>query len=168
VAKYADEDASRYQLLLALVEFYIYLFSKIEDNKILACALTCLDLARDLGSSSWIPDIYAELAALCELQKDFQSAELHYENALGFDPHHLKSLIRMGRIERSSGKNILAYDYLTTALKIDSTSHEAWFELGLVLKAQERFEDASQHFLTSIELERSHPAHSFYLIERNL
>jgi tetratricopeptide (TPR) repeat protein len=168
VAKYSDPDAIKYQILLSLAEFYSFLFTKIDDPKILSCAFSCLDLARDLGSSFWISDIYSQLAAICELQKDSANAQLHYENSLGFDPFQLKSLIRMGAIERATGKNVLAHDYLTTALKIDSTSHEAWFQLGLVLKSQKRFEDASQHFLTALELERNVPAHSFYLIPRML
>jgi tetratricopeptide (TPR) repeat protein len=168
IAKYSDPDAFKYQLLLTLSHFYTFLFKKIQDKKLLTCAFSCLDLARDLGSSAWLPDIYSQLAAICEAQDDLNSAQLHYENALAFDPMHTKSLIRMGRIERKLGRYVLAHDYLTSALRIDSTVHEAWFQLGLVLKTQGRLEDASQHFLTALELERNSPALTFYSIPRSL
>ena len=63
---------------------------------------------------------------MCEKAGDVESAELHYENALGFDSTHTKSLIRMGVIQRTRGKNLLAHEYLTSSLRIDSTSHAAW------------------------------------------
>lgn len=95
-AKFNDPNAFKYQLLLSISDYYIRLYKESKDIQLSHCAFTCLNFARDLGSSAWLPDIYCNLAMICEATDDLDSAQIHYENALAFDATHTRSLVRMG------------------------------------------------------------------------
>jgi tetratricopeptide (TPR) repeat protein len=93
----------------------------------------------------------------------------HYESALAIDSNHLTSLVGLAASEQQLHNNlVLAYGYLNSALTVDGTSHNAWFEMGMVAKRSGRFDNATDHMLTSLELEKTAPLVCFSTVPRTV
>lgn len=131
-------------------------------------AFDCVYKARQLAPASLMPDIHAQLASLCTRLNHTSLALRHYESALALDANHVPSLVGLGILEnrRDGGNLVLAYGYLTSALQVDATCHDAWYEMGLILEKQNKPSLAAEHFLTCVELERTAPIGSFRDIRR--
>lgn len=160
--------------------FYNYLVSS-NDSSLVQESINCLKCARCLISneSPWLADVhsavcystwffYIQLAFVAEKSNNLKSANTHYQTALAVDSSHLESVIRMGTLESESGNLVLAHGLLTSALRQDSSSHEAWYQLGFVLRNQNKDEEASEAFLTSLELERTSPIRPFSTVSRQI
>ena len=164
--KMADPNSKCIQILIHLAEAYI----TSEDTSLLQDALSCLRTARYFVSneSPWLCELHYALACIAERAHNYESANAHYQTALAVDASHLDSLIRLGVLEGKSGNLVLAHGMLTSALRQDSSSHEAWYQLGLILKQQNKDEEASDAFLTCLELEKTAPIRSFACISREI
>ncbi|XXQ35184.1 Tetratricopeptide repeat [Plasmodiophora brassicae] len=166
--KMDDPNAIKYRTLLSLGEFYEFVSRACSLTELLAHAFIAIDAAREMGSSSWMPDILAKRARLSENANDLDTAVSDYESALAFDGSHTEALTRMGAIHNKMHRSVIAHESLTSALRIDSTLHETWFEMGVALESQGKFKQASEALLTALELERTSPADSFYSIPRRI
>eukprot|EP00474_Spongospora_subterranea_P005344 CRZ05802.1 hypothetical protein [Spongospora subterranea] len=166
--KQDDPDALKYRTLLALAELYEQIARLLNLPDFLLHAFNFVEYACDLGASSWLPDIYATMARLYKSSGDLPLAVSYVESALAFDGNHTDSLTLMGAINHKMDRAVIAHENLINALRIDSTLHNSWLEMGAVLKGQGKYEAASDAILTSLELERTAPAESFYTIRRTI
>eukprot|EP01113_Clastostelium_recurvatum_P034207 TRINITY_DN4611_c0_g1_i2.p1 TRINITY_DN4611_c0_g1~~TRINITY_DN4611_c0_g1_i2.p1 ORF type:complete len:910 (-),score=285.90 TRINITY_DN4611_c0_g1_i2:18-2747(-) len=73
-----------------------------------------------------------------------------------------------GRSPQTNEAHLLAENYLSGALRTDPTSHQAWMELGRLLKDAGQEKRASDCFLRAIELEKTAPIVPFSSIPREI
>lgn len=96
------------------------------------------------------------------LLKEAQGA---YAKALDIEPGHVPSLVSTAIVLRDLSDTSLAVikGYLTDALRLDHANHIAWFNLGLIYKAENprlAFE-ASECFQAATLLEETAPIEPF-------
>ncbi|KAI2798184.1 Tetratricopeptide repeat protein 7B [Blomia tropicalis] len=95
-------------------------------------------------------------------------AKVHFQNAISINPKHAKALQQLGHTYYLLGNQISADKYLKDSLNIDSTLHETWAYMGLVLDAIGEHERACECHLTSLRLEETNPLLSFSLVSRTI
>nr|GEV21748.1 hypothetical protein [Tanacetum cinerariifolium] len=88
-----------------------------------------------------------------------------FEKALDVDPNHVPSLISTAIVLRELNDQSLpvAKSFITDALRLDRTNFSAWFNLGLVYKAEHGSSslEAAECFEAAIMLEESEPVEPF-------
>eukprot|EP01116_Phalansterium_solitarium_P022400 TRINITY_DN7387_c0_g1_i1.p1 TRINITY_DN7387_c0_g1~~TRINITY_DN7387_c0_g1_i1.p1 ORF type:complete len:764 (-),score=204.08 TRINITY_DN7387_c0_g1_i1:130-2421(-) len=141
-------------------------------------ASACTQQARSL--SNLCADVYYQEGCIEEAQKRSEAAVEFYEKALAIDPSHVPTLSRLGALyaqlqaaapaERRVGQpiDVRGESCLTTALRLDPSCHEAWFNLGRVYEGKQDFGRASDCFLTAVELETSAPILPFSILPRSV
>ncbi|XP_063146297.1 tetratricopeptide repeat protein 7B isoform X4 [Candoia aspera] len=105
---------------------------------------------------------------VAELRGNNDEAKRWYEEALSISPTHVKSMQRLALILHQLGRYSLAEKILRDAVQVNSTAHEVWNGLGVVLQAQGNDDAATECFLTALELEASSPIVPFTIIPRIL
>ncbi|XP_044291573.1 tetratricopeptide repeat protein 7B isoform X5 [Varanus komodoensis] len=105
---------------------------------------------------------------VAELRGNIDEAKRWYEEALSISPTHVKSMQRLALILHQLGRFSLAEKILRDAVQVNSTAHEVWNGLGVVLQAQGNDDAATECFLTALELEASSPVVPFTIIPRVL
>ncbi|XP_072842670.1 tetratricopeptide repeat protein 7B isoform X9 [Pogona vitticeps] len=105
---------------------------------------------------------------VAELRGNIDEARRWYEEALSISPTHVKSMQRLALILHQLGRYSLAEKILRDAVQVNSTAHEVWNGLGVVLQAQGNDDAATECFLTALELEASSPIVPFTIIPRVL
>ncbi|KAM6467458.1 tetratricopeptide repeat protein 7B isoform 2-T2 [Liasis olivaceus] len=105
---------------------------------------------------------------VAELRGNTDEAKRWYEEALSISPTHVKSMQRLALILHQLGRYSLAEKILRDAVQVNSTAHEVWNGLGVVLQAQGNDDAATECFLTALELEASSPIVPFTIIPRIL
>ncbi|XP_066484464.1 tetratricopeptide repeat protein 7B isoform X2 [Tiliqua scincoides] len=105
---------------------------------------------------------------VAELRGNSDEARRWYEEALSISPTHVKSMQRLALILHQLGRYSLAEKILRDAVQVNSTAHEVWNGLGVVLQAQGNDDAATECFLTALELEASSPIVPFTIIPRVL
>lgn len=63
--RFGAVQSFEYDVLLSIADFYIHLYRSFEDPILLHLAFSCIDFARDLGSSALLPDIYNKVDMNC-------------------------------------------------------------------------------------------------------
>lgn len=101
-------------------------------------------------------------------RSQYHDAKIHFQNSISINPKHAQALQQLGHTYHILGNQIIAEKYLKDSLNIDSTRHETWSYLGLVLDAMDEHERATECHLTSIRLEESSPLLPFSIIPRNI
>eukprot|EP00743_Colponemidia_sp_Colp-15_P004884 GILK01005264.1.p1 GENE.GILK01005264.1~~GILK01005264.1.p1 ORF type:complete len:914 (-),score=174.44 GILK01005264.1:34-2406(-) len=92
-----------------------------------------------------------------------------FEKVLSVQPNHVPSLVRAASIYSNIQHDFArAHTYLTQALRIDSTCHEAWYQLGLVLASQGSHDKSCDAFLTALDLEQTAPILDVSLISKQI
>lgn len=89
-----------------------------------------------------------------------------FQNALEVQPTHVPSLVSAAKVLMNLGNQTspVVRSFLTEALRIDRTNHEAWFNLGLVYKAEggkKSVMEAADCFQAAAILEDSSPVEPF-------
>ncbi|KAI3798082.1 hypothetical protein L1987_33351 [Smallanthus sonchifolius] len=88
-----------------------------------------------------------------------------FEKALDVDPHHVPSLISTAIVLRELNDRSLpiAKRFITDALRLDRTNPRAWFNLGLIHKAEHGSSalEAAECFEAAVMLEESEPVEPF-------
>ena len=88
-----------------------------------------------------------------------------FEKALDVDPNHVPSLISTAIVLRELNDQSLPVvkSFITDALRLDRTNFSAWFNLGLVYKAEHGSSslEAAECFEAAIMLEESEPVEPF-------
>lgn len=94
-----------------------------------------------------------------------QEALKSFRKALDVEPNHVPSLISTACILRELGGQSLAVvrSFLTDALRLDRTNPSAWYNLGLLYKADIGATqlEAAECFEAAVLLEESAPVESF-------
>ncbi|XP_043998490.1 tetratricopeptide repeat protein 7B-like isoform X2 [Gambusia affinis] len=127
-------------------------------------ATSCTQEAANLSPTSH--NMMHMRGQIAELKGNLDEAKQWYEEALSINPTHVKSMQRLGVILHQLKHYSLSEKVLRGALEVNSSSHEAWNSLGEVLRAQGN--DATECFLTALELEASSPILPFTIIPRAL
>ncbi|GAM21994.1 hypothetical protein SAMD00019534_051690 [Acytostelium subglobosum LB1] len=158
----ADRETSRrVQLWLAIGEAFT-------QQRMFEDAAACLSQADSICRDN--PDVYYQQGFMLEIQDLRQDALANYQKALTIDPSHTNSAIRTAVNHFVAGGDLLlAENNLTTILRsYDPTSHYAWFQLGIVLKAKGDIERASECFKLAIELDKTSPLIPYETISRHI
>lgn len=105
------------------------------------------------------------LGLLQQAKGQWEEALTLFEKALDVDPNHVPSLISTAIVLRELNDRSLpvAKSFLTDALRLDRTNPRAWFNLGLVHKAEHGSSalEAAECFEAAIMLEESEPVEPF-------
>ena len=170
-----DPTLFKADILLLLSHLYAQQYSTLTpaDVELLADAYDCVHKCRAIAPSSLLPTIHAQLASLSLLSNSPSTALHHFESALALDSTHTTSLVGLASLYSQpppplTANLVLSYGYLTQALQIDATDHRAWYEMGRVLVAQGRGDEAVDQLMTAAELERTSPIISFGTVHRRV
>jgi len=93
-------------------------------------------------------------------------AKSYLQNAISINPNHAKALQQLGHVYFLLGNQLSADKYLRESLKIDSTLHETWSFMSLVLDSMGDHEQAVGCQQTAIKLEATAPILPFSIIPR--
>ncbi|KAK3148080.1 hypothetical protein QOZ80_3BG0290370 [Eleusine coracana subsp. coracana] len=98
-----------------------------------------------------------------EAQSLHQEALMAFSFSLAINPDYVPSMVCMARILRKLGGKTLsiARTFLRNALRLDPTSHQAWMDLGLVLKSEGSLLEAADCFQAAYELRELSPIQDF-------
>ena len=170
-----DPTLFKADILLLLSHLYAQQYSVTApaDVELLTDAYDCVHKCRAIAPSSLLPTIHAQLASLSLLSNAPSTALHHFESALALDSTHTPSLVGLASLYSQpppplTANLVLSYGYLTQALQIDATDHRAWYEMGRVLVAQGRGDEAVDQLMTAAELERTSPIVSFGTVHRRV
>eukprot|EP00013_Stygamoeba_regulata_P016924 CAMPEP_0177671280 /NCGR_PEP_ID=MMETSP0447-20121125/24609_1 /TAXON_ID=0 /ORGANISM="Stygamoeba regulata, Strain BSH-02190019" /LENGTH=764 /DNA_ID=CAMNT_0019178641 /DNA_START=66 /DNA_END=2360 /DNA_ORIENTATION=- len=127
-------------------------------------ALGCVQEARRLDPSS--PDALFFLGKVEEHSGNLDTAIDVYSRALRVDDHHERAKISLARLCHTHRNDLtLAENYLTTVIRNNSNSHEAWNALGHVFKSKKDPAKASECFALALKLQNTAPALPFEMVE---
>jgi tetratricopeptide (TPR) repeat protein len=105
----------------------------------------------------WIP--LSELGHLHKARGDYRAAEAWYRQAIDAVPHEAGGHIYLGGVLAKSGRLKEAEAAHRAATRCsEGCRDEAFLNLGLVLRAQERHEEAAQCFEQALELDPKYAA----------
>ena len=117
-------------------------------------------------SHSVLADIYCQLGHCCEKLNDLNMGLTHFQTCIAYNHSHCNGLIGLARIEYELDNFYDAKAYVDSAVRVDASNHEGWNVLGKIQEKLGQYEDASNSFLTSLELERDAPIEPFSCIPR--
>jgi len=144
---------------LSIAETYL-LLSLPQD------ASYCIQQAQEFDPLS--PDLYYLRGRVCEWSGRLEEAKAMYEAAIAINPRHSNASVHLGQCLQADSQHLLAEQLFTSALRIDSTDHVAWHQLGLSLEAQNRFDQASDAFEVALKLQDTAPILPFSKIPMTL
>jgi len=105
----------------------------------------------------WIP--LAEMGHLHKARGDYNSAAAWYRQAIEAVPREASGHIYLGGVLAKSGRLAEAEAAHRAATRcIEGCRDEAFLNLGLILRAQERYEEAAQCFERALELDPKYKA----------
>ena len=112
--------------------------------------------------SNSIADVSGQLHEAQGLLKEALGA---YAKALNIEPAHVPSLVSTAIVLRHLGDqpSVVIRSFLTDALRLDRTNHVAWFNLGLLYKAEGARSalEAAECFQAAALLEETAPVEPF-------
>ncbi|XP_034408005.1 tetratricopeptide repeat protein 7A isoform X2 [Cyclopterus lumpus] len=125
----------------------------------------CIAEAIALSPNSY--SVLLQRGRLAELRGQLDDAKGLYDEALAIHPTGERTLVHMGLLLVKTERTHLGEKVLRDAVQVHSTSHEAWSGLGEALQSRGSSQ-ASDCFLTALELEASCPIRPFTIIPREL
>lgn len=130
-------------------------------------AADCLLEARALDTTN--AELFYQEGCMLEMQDMLSEAIVQYQRALAIEFFHIMARIRVATICQKSKDLNLAEQMLSSVLRIEPTSHQAWFQLGCVLKEKVGEEKrAAECFQRAVELDKTAPVLPFCTIPRVL
>ena len=93
-------------------------------------------------------------------------AKAFLQNAISINPNHAKALQQLGHVYFLLGNHLAADKYLRDSLKIDSTLHETWSFMALVLDSMGDSDQGEKCHTTALQLEATSPILPFSIIPR--
>jgi tetratricopeptide (TPR) repeat protein len=143
LAEYPDHGAAWHLLGIALIELARY-----EEAK------TAMTRAIDLCPTEKRQIPFAQMGHLFMESGDYHQAEVWYRHAVQADPDDATYHIFLGALLAKQGRLEEAERSQRTAIDCaEGCMDEAYLNLGLVLRAQERFVEAADCFRTAIRLD---------------
>ena len=119
----------------------------------------CVQEAQILAS--YLPLVSITNGKALEKEKQLQIALDQYKNALVLQPYNSVTLMHIGRVLHTQGKDEEAEKHLREAISVDGLNHEAWFWLGKVFAAQGEFDHSADCFKASLRFESTAPIQPF-------
>lgn len=108
---------------------------------------------------------FLELLAgrLFEAQEQYREAIVAYSVALSIEPEYVPSIVSSAETLIKMGNQYslaIAKSFLMSALRLEPTNHDAWFNLGMIYKMEGSMEQAADSFQAAYELKLSAPLQS--------
>ncbi|KAH8495588.1 hypothetical protein H0E87_018670 [Populus deltoides] len=126
-------------------------------------AEVCLSKSKTL--SPYSASRWHSTGLLYEAKGLHQEALKAFKAALDAEPHHVPSLVSTACVLRRLGSQSIPIirSFLTDAIRLDKTNHSAWYNLGLLYKADPSASalEAAECFEAAAFLEDSAPVESF-------
>ncbi|CAI8614362.1 unnamed protein product [Vicia faba] len=103
------------------------------------------------------------IGTMLEAKGLYKEALKAFVDALTLDPEHVPSLISTGVVLRQFGTELNpdVRSFLMGALRLDRTNASAWYNLGILHKAEGRILEAAECFQAANSLEESEPVEPF-------
>ncbi|XP_044475264.1 protein NPGR1-like [Mangifera indica] len=126
-----------------------------------ADAEICAEKAKSIDFYS--PSTWHRTGVRLEAQSLHKEALVSFSISLSMEPDYVPSLVSAAEILMKLGGQSLpvARSFLMNALRLDPTNHDAWMNLGLILKMEGSLEQAADYFQAAYELKLSTPVVSF-------
>ncbi|XP_068655401.1 protein NPGR1-like isoform X2 [Aristolochia californica] len=124
-------------------------------------ATVCLDKAKMVELYS--PRSWHLTGRLLQAQSLYKEALMAFSVSLSIEPDYVPSMVSTAALLRKyGGKSLpIARSFLMNALRLNPRSHDAWLNLGLVLKMEGSLHQAADCFQAAFELEQSCPVNEF-------
>ncbi|KAK1269173.1 hypothetical protein QJS04_geneDACA006265 [Acorus gramineus] len=121
----------------------------------------CLDNAKSSGYYS--PNTWHVTGTLFEDQFSHKEALASFFTSLSIEPDYVPSMISTASIFRKLGGHSLPIgkSFLMNALRVEPMNHNAWLNLGLLLKMEGSLEQAADCFQVACELSESSTVQDF-------
>jgi len=103
------------------------------------------------------PEVHFGLGYMYWKQKRYEEAGREFEAELADQPQHTQALTYLADSEMHSGNEKGAEGHLRRALKLDPNIRLANLDLGILLAADNKSEEAAAHFREAIRLDPSKP-----------
>ncbi|XP_021724623.1 protein NPG1-like [Chenopodium quinoa] len=149
-----DDKVNEFEVWLGLANLYSSL-SHWKDVE------ACLEKAQSLRQYS-AETLHTE-GVMYEGRGLVKEALAAYTNAVLLDPNYVPCKVLLGALLSKMGPQALpvARNLLSDALRLEPTSHKAWYYLGLVHRDDGRNADAAECFQAASMLEESDPIESY-------
>lgn len=123
-------------------------------------AKICMNKAKLMDFHS--PRSWHTTGLFFEAQSLYKEALVSFSMSLSIDPDYVPSVVSTGEVLMKLGKQSfpIARSFLMNALRLDPTSHQAWFNLGLISKMEGSLQQAADFFQAAYELKLSAPVQS--------
>ncbi|GAB4852344.1 hypothetical protein Ancab_016537 [Ancistrocladus abbreviatus] len=109
------------------------------------------------------PECWHAAGTLLKAQSLYKEALVAFFVSLSIEPEHVSSLVSAAEILMKLGGCALpiARSFLTNALQLEPTNHDAWFNLGLIVKGEGLISQAADCFEAAYDLKSSAPIQPF-------
>ncbi|KAK4770971.1 hypothetical protein SAY87_031503 [Trapa incisa] len=127
-----------------------------------ADAEVCLEKAKSVDFSS--PGNWHCSGLLYEAQSNYNKALASFSLALSIKPDYVPSMVSTAEVLMKQGTCCslpIARSFLMSALRLEPTNHQAWWNLGLLAKEEGSLQQAAEYFQAAYELESTAPVQSF-------
>eukprot|EP00210_Caulerpa_lentillifera_P001703 g1637.t1 len=127
------------------------------------------------------PDLFYMKGSLHQEQGNTQQAIQFFEMALSMEPNHEASTLALGKLYLKRGRElvgrgldgstdfVLAQSLISNVIQVmDPGNYIGWYNLGLVCKAQGRYEEAKQHLQYATSVSSVSPVKCFKILPRLL
>jgi tetratricopeptide (TPR) repeat protein len=91
-----------------------------------------------------------------------------YETTLIKDASHVGAQERLAIIYASQQNYVLSRSFLNSAVRLDPTNFECWYQLGTIMKKLGDLDEAGDCFITSVQLSTTAPMMPFSIIKRKI
>lgn len=100
---------------------------------------------------------------LYEAQSHYKEALVSFCLALSIEPDFIPGMVSTAEVLRKLGTGSLpiARSFLMSALRLEPTNHQAWWNLGQLAKEEGSLQQAAEYFQAACELESTAPVQSF-------
>lgn len=97
------------------------------------------------------PEAYNNIGSLFLQKKDYVNAERALQRAIQLRPYYGKAFFNMARLHEEKGDSQKVWEYLKKATEGDLDIPDVFFKYGLICLRVQKYEEAEQAFLTTIE-----------------
>jgi len=140
-----------------VMELYLHLAHAMRRMQRFEEASSYIRFANAINKGIETTETYLAEGRIMEDKKKFDEAQELYQNSLIMDSNNASALHRLGVIAYQRQHYNKARIHLQNANRLDSENYECWYDLGMVLKKMDCFQEASDCFLTSLQLYKSTP-----------
>ncbi|KAK4352195.1 hypothetical protein RND71_027713 [Anisodus tanguticus] len=143
------------------VEAWLDLAGLYTDLKSWRDADLCINRAKAI--QFFCPRNWHATGALFQAKARHKEALVAFSVSLSIEPDYIPSIVSTAKVLMKMGNNTvpIARSFLMNALRLEPTNHEAWFNLGMLVKMEGSVQQAADFFQAAHELKLSAPVQSF-------